>query len=630
MTVRTSFTKLGDVLDQVENYVPVLVLSGLIVSGICWLFNLPEVASKLLLWVTFIGAIPFFLQMILSFLSGHFGVDLIAAVGIFASLLIGEQLAGAVILLMLSGGESLENFALKRARKDLTLLIERAPKIVHVKEGTELKDYTVDEVDVGQVFVVKPGEVVPLDGQVIAGNSMVDESSLTGESIPVTKGVHSTLLSGSINTDKVLEVRATHRSKDSKYQQIIQLVKDAENHKAKFVRLADRYSVFFTVVAFTLAGVAWLISGSPVRALAVLVVATPCPLILATPIAFASGISQAAKRGIIVKSGEAIEQLAKAKSFLFDKTGTLTLGEPQVVKAESYSEKYRPKEIIALAASLDQLSAHVLARSLKSHADEKKITLEYPDDFQEDVGNGVMGKIGTETLFVGKLAYLKSKKIPIPEQYQRTHQLARASGKLVIYVADKKQIIGSIFFQDVVRTNIKKVFATLRQHAVRVIMVTGDKAEVAHRIAHEANISEVFADCLPEKKVEVVGKVQSTDRPVVMVGDGVNDAPALARADVGITMGGHGSTAASEAGDITIMVDNIERIQEMYLLAQRVLYIAVQCVMIGIGLSIVLMIIAALGFIKPVVGAMLQEVIDVIVILNALRVIVRPVNYSQD
>jgi cation transport ATPase len=237
-------------------------------------------------------------------------------------------------------------------------------------------------------------------------------------------------------------------------------------------------------------------------------VATPCPLILATPIAFASGISQAAKRGIIVKSGEAIEQLAKAKSFLFDKTGTLTLGEPQVVKAESYSEKYRPKEIIALAASLDQLSAHVLARSLKSHADEKKITLEYPDDFQEDVGNGVMGKIGTETLFVGKLAYLKSKKIPIPEQYQRTHQLARASGKLVIYVADKKQIIGSIFFQDVVRTNIKKVFATLRQHAVRVIMVTGDKAEVAHRIAHEANISEVFADCLPEKKVEVVGKVR--------------------------------------------------------------------------------------------------------------------------
>lgn len=629
MTVAKYSQQLGNILDRVENYVPVLVVSGLIISGILWMLNLSSVAQTLLFWVVLIGSIPFFLQMLLSFLARHFGVDLIAAVGIMASLAIGEQLAGAVILLMLSGGEALENFALKRAKKELTALIERAPKIAHLKGVDGLKDIPVDEVEIDQIVVVKPGEVIPIDGQVTSGNSSVDESSLTGESLPVQKVTHSMVLSGSINNDQVLEIRATHSSKNSKYQQIIQLVKDAENHKARFVRLADRYSVFFTVVAFGLAVVAWVLSGSPLRALSVLVVATPCPLILATPIAFACGISQAAKRGIIIKGGSAIEQLAKAKSFLFDKTGTLTLGEPQVVKVTSYDDSISSKKLLALAASVDQLSAHVLARSLKNYATSKNATLQYPDDFQENVGNGVSGKVESMQLFIGKLAYLKSKKVNVPEQYQRDHQKARATGQLVIYVGSGRKIIGAIFFQDVVRSNIKKVFATLRQHAVRVIMVTGDKAEVAQHIAQEANISEVFADCLPEMKVNIVEKIQRTDRPVVMVGDGINDAPALARADVGITLGGHGSTAASEAGDITIMVDNIERIQEVYLLSKRVLEIAVQCVMIGMGLSIVLMIVAAAGYIQPVMGALLQEVIDVIVILNALRVIIKPVDFSQ-
>lgn len=629
MTVAHYSDRLGPILDRIENYVPLLVVLGLFSSGLLWLLGFYTASQAVLFWVTLIGAIPFFLQMILSFLAGHFGVDLIAAVGILSSLLIGEHLAGAVILLMLSGGESLENFALKRAKKELTALIERAPKIVHLKEEGNLKDISVEDVTVGQIFVVKPGEVIPIDGQVIAGSSTVDESSLTGESLPVQKNKLSKVLSGSINNDQVLEIKATHNSKDSKYQQIIQLVKDAEKHKARFVRLADRYSVFFTVVAFTLAGVAWILGGTPVRALSVLVVATPCPLILATPIAFACGISQAAKRGIIIKGGDAIEKLAKARSFLFDKTGTLTLGEPQVVKVESYHDSFSPKKLVKLAASIDQLSAHVLARSLKNYAEQEKIELQYPDNFQEDVGNGVSGTIHKLQLSIGKLAFLKQQHVTVPEELFREHQKARSVGQLVIYVASDKKVIGAIFFQDVVRANIKKVFATLRQHAVRVIMVTGDKEEVAQQIAQQANISEVFADCLPEKKVLIVEKVQRTDRPVVMVGDGINDAPALARADVGITLGGHGSTAASEAGDITIMVDNIERIQEAYLLSQRVLQIALQCVMIGMGLSIGLMLLATAGYIQPVMGALLQEVIDVVVILNALRVIIKPVSYDQ-
>ncbi|MBW7955322.1 heavy metal translocating P-type ATPase [Patescibacteria group bacterium] len=629
MTFNEGSSKLGSFLDKIENYVPILVLTGLVISGFFWYVDQAEVSNRLLLWITFVGAVPFFLQMLLSFTRGHFGVDLIAAVGIFSSLLIGEQLAGAVILLMLSGGEFLENFALRRAKKELTLLIANAPKIAHLKQKEGLVDVSVDDVEVGQIIVVKPGEVIPVDGVITKGSSSIDESSLTGESLPIQKGVHASVLSGSINKDHVLELRATHRSKESKYQQIIQLVKDAEKHKARFVRLADRYSVFFTVVAFALAGAAWILSGTPIRALSVLVVATPCPLILATPIAFACGISQAAKRGIIIKNGSVIEKLAQAKSFLFDKTGTLTLGEPQVHNVESYSQRFSTKEVLSLAASLDQLSAHVLARSLKGHADQEKINLSYPEEFHEEVGKGVTGSIDGQSLLLGKLAYLKEHHVEISDHYYKQHKTARAAGQVVIYLATKKKIIGAIFFQDIVRPNIKKVFATLRQYAIRVIMVTGDKAEVAQKIAHTASISEVYADLLPEEKVQIVEKVQKTDQPVVMVGDGINDAPALARADVGITLGGHGSTAASEAGDVTIMVDNLERIQEVYQLSRRVLEIALQCVLIGMGLSIGLMFIAAAGFIKPVIGALLQEVIDVVVILNALRVYIKPTHYEQ-
>jgi len=626
MNAALDSAKAEALLDQIESYVPFFVLAGLVTGGVLWGLQFSAAAELILFWITLIGSIPFFLQMFLSFLRRHFGVDLIAAVGILASLLIGEYLAGAVILLMLSGGEALETYALRRAKKELTALIARAPKIAHLKENGGIKDVPVEDVEVDQIIVVKPGEVIPVDGKVTSGDSTVDESSLTGESLPIHKSTHSEVLSGSVNNDRVLEIQATRKSKESKYQQIIQLVREAEKHKAKFVRLADRYSVFFTIVAFALAGVAWMISGTPVRALSVLVVATPCPLILATPIAFACGISQAAKRGIIIKGGQAIEQLARAKSFLFDKTGTLTLGEPLVAHVESYDPAFSTQKIVKLAASIDQLSAHVLARSLKKYAEEKKVQLVYPEQFHEDFGKGVSGQVNDVQLRLGKLTYLRDHQVTVPQKLFTLHEKARATGQVMIYVASGKKVIGAIFFQDVIRPNIKRVFSVLRQHAVRVIMVTGDKNEVAQHIAHEANISEVFAECLPEQKVEVVEKVQRTDRPVVMVGDGINDAPALARADVGITLGGHGSTAASEAGDITILVDRLERIQEVYLLSQRVLQIATQCVLIGMGLSIGLMVIAAAGFIQPVIGAMLQEVIDVVVIVNALRVIIQPVS----
>lgn len=625
MTLLHFIERVEPVLERLENYLPILVLTGLIGSGAAWWLAQPELANRILFTVTLIGCIPLLLQMLFSFLRRHFGVDLIAAVGIISSLLIQEYLAGAVILLMLSGGEFLENFALRRAQKELTALMARAPKIAHRKTDGGLLDIPVDQVEVGEQLVVKPGEVIPVDGLVVRGSSSVDESSLTGESLPVQKGPHARVLSGSVNTDQVLEITATHRSQDSKYQQIIQLVREAEQHKAKFVRLADRYSVFFTVMAFSLAAIAWLISGTPVRALAVLVVATPCPLILAAPIAFASGISQAAKRGIIIKSGEALEKLARAKAFLFDKTGTLTLGEPQVSQVESYRADHSSAQIATIAASVDQLSAHVLARSLIKYAQSQGLSLTYPQTFNEELGQGVSGQLGKTSYLVGKLDYLQRHGITIPDRYFAAHQAARASGHLVIYVGHGKQLLGAIFLEDQIRPHIRQVFATLRQHAVRVVMVTGDKQEVAQHIAQAANIAEVFAEQLPAQKVAIVGQMQKSHRPVVMVGDGVNDAPALARADVGITLGGHGSTAASEAGDITILVDQVERIQEVYVLAHRVLGIAVQCVMIGMGLSIGLMLLATAGLIRPVIGALLQEVIDVVVILNALRVYIKPI-----
>jgi heavy metal translocating P-type ATPase len=485
-----------------------------------------------------------------------------------------------------------------------------------------LEDVPVDSVEPGNVIVVKPGEMIPVDGVVVDGAAMVDESALTGESLPVQKSAHVPVMSGSVCKDAPLTIRAERPSNESKYAQIIRLIREAEERKAPFVRLADRYSVWFTTLTFMVSAAAYFMSTDPLRILAVLVVATPCPLILATPIAFVAGISRSAKRGIIVRNGNAIEQLGEARSFIFDKTGTLTLGVPTVTDVESYATD--AKHVRCIAASLDQFSAHVLARSLVRDSHQQGCVLKRVDDFAESFGEGVTGTIeGTPYIF-GRLSFLRERGVRLSHDTEQKHEQTRVAGKIVVYLARDTELLGAVYFQDVIRPNVRALFDRLRALGIEYVrMLTGDKRETAKRIAMEIGIKadEIEAECLPEQKVNVVRRLQKDASPVVMVGDGINDAPALTAANVGIALGGHSFSAASESGDIVILVDDIGRVGEALWIGHAVLRIAKESIIVGIGLSAVLMVIAAFGYIPPVIGALLQEVIDVLVILNALRVL---------
>lgn len=606
---------------SLRSAIPLFVLAGLVSAGIAYVLNNIFVSDTILLFTLVIGSIPLLVDIIQSILRKHFGVDLIAIVAIGSSLILHQYLAGTVILLMLSGGEALEGFALRRARKELTNLIANAPTKAHKEVQSNIVDVPIESVVPGDIVVVKPGETIPVDGRVIDGRAMVDESMLTGESVPVQKTHHHLVMSGSVS-DSLLKIEATHDSSQSKYQQIIRLVRDAEERKAPFVRLADRYSVWFTAITFVLAAGAWFVSHDPIRLLAVLVVATPCPLILATPIAFASGISTAAKRGIIVKDGGVLEKLGEAKSLLFDKTGTLTFGTPNIVQVLGYDAD--EEKVFHIAASLDQYSTHILARALVHEAGIRKHALAAPEGFEEKLGEGVRGMIDGKTYRLGRLSFLEAEKVTVPASLHQELKMTQARGQMMVFIAEEKKIIGSIIFADTIRDNVHELFHNMLPLGIeRVMMVTGDKHAAAMRIAKEIGIDadDVQAECLPEDKVTTVLQLHKTLAPVVMVGDGVNDAPALAAADVGIAMGGHGGTASTEAGDIVILIDRIERVGEALQLGHNVLKIAKESIFIGIGLSLLLMFAASFGFILPVYGALLQEIIDVVVIFNALRVL---------
>jgi heavy metal translocating P-type ATPase len=447
---------------------------------------------------------------------------------------------------------------------------------------------------------------------------------LTGESLPLEKVRGSSVMSGSSNKQGVLTIKVLRPSSESKYEQIIRLVRAAEENRAPFVRLADRYSVWFTALAFILSALAWLISGNPLHALAVLVVATPCPLILATPIAFASGISRSAKRGIIIKSGGELEKLAEATCMVFDKTGTLTFGVPKVI-AIKHDSTISAADFTSLAASADQLSTHILARSLTQYAQDQQAVLTIPEEFHETFGQGVKALIKGQWYSVGRLSWLAAQKVSVPAAMQSAHEDAKNQGQITIGVARDHQLLGIVLLEDTIRGDVKNLLASLPALGIKtIVMLTGDKAAVAARIGAEAGLipANIHAGMLPADKVNFVKKLQANYKHVAMIGDGVNDAPALATADVGIALAAHGSTAASESADIIVLVDKVERVGDAVRISQRVLAIAKQSIGVGIGLSIILMIIAVAGYITPVAGALCQEVIDVIVILNALRVLV--------
>jgi len=666
------------ILQALRSYpIPLASFVLLLVSLVLWLFKLYEFANWTLLVIVVMGGIPLLWDTLKHIIHKEFSVDFIAILAITGSLLLHEYLAGAFIVLMLSGGEALEAFALRRARTSLSALAERAPRAAHIWQGDQLVSIPAESVEVDMVIVVKPGELIPVDGIVTSGTSSISEADLTGEPMPVRKTPGMLVLSGSVNLDGVLEVRASKRSAESKYAQIVHLVEEAQNQKAPIHRLADRYAVGFTIAAVALAGLSWAISGDSVYALAVLVVATPCPLILATPIAIMSGIDLAARNGIIAKSGAVIEQLGEVDIAVFDKTGTLTLGtpkvtaiilsdpgnhntvgarfmptrEPDILPKPEYQNTvgdgltpahasdpcaYDENTLLRFAASVEQLSTHILARAVVEAALERDLTLSPATGFEETFGKGVQGHVPTfpedrqmechsvndvVVVAVGNHTFMRHLEITVPPALLIERKNRIDEGQICSFIAVDQQIAGLLVLEDVPRAELARLSSDLKSAGIKeTILLTGDGDVVAHQIGKLAQVDRVIARCLPEDKLRTIQELEAQGHRVLMVGDGINDAPALATATVGMALGSQGLTAAATAADTVLLSTDILRVVKAVLLGRWVMHVALQGIWVGMGLSGIAMLFAAFGFITPAAGAILQEGIDVIVILNALRV----------
>jgi heavy metal translocating P-type ATPase len=566
---------------------------------------------------TAVGILPLAWSVLSDLVKRETGVDLIALLAMAFALAFGQYLAGAVIALMLSSGRALEAYANTRAHRELSSLLARAPRTVHRYEDGELRSVDVELVQTGDLLLVKPGEVVPVDGLLAGVTSVLDESALTGESRPAERALGDPIRSGAVNAGPAFDLRATATSEESTYAGIVRLVEEAQRHRAPFVRLADRYALIFIPVTLAIAGGAWLVTGDAVRALAVLVVATPCPLILAAPIAIVAGISRSARRGIIVKGGGALETLARGTVLLFDKTGTLTSGVPDIADVEVFSN-VAPNELLRLAASLDQLSPHVLAAAIVRAARVRGLPLVFPEGVHEEHGAGIEGKVDGRVVAIGKTAWV-TRGAPLPARARDVRRRSAMDGSSCVFVAIDGAVAGALILDDPIRPDTPRVIRTLRRAGIkRVVMVTGDHPDVAESVGISIGVDRILSERDPADKVDAV-TAERESGVTVMVGDGVNDAPALAAADVGVAMGARGATASSEAADVVLVVDRLDRLAEAIRISRRSRAIALQSITIGMGLSFVGMAFGALGLLPPVWGAMVQEAIDVAVILNALR-----------
>jgi heavy metal translocating P-type ATPase len=575
-------------------------------------------------WVWALGTVPVVAGLAASitrdFLAGRVGVDAIALVSMTAALLLGETLAGIVVAVMYAGGNVLEDFAVARAERDLKSLADRAPRIAHRHGERGIEDIPVEQVAVGDAILVRAGEIVPVDGVVTGAVAVIDEAALTGEPIPATRRTGEPASSGTLNAGETFEMRATATAGASTYAGIVRMVTAAQTAKAPFIRLADRYALLLLPVTLAVAGCAWLFSGDAIRGLAVLVAATPCPLILAAPVAFIAGVSQAARNGILIKGGGALEALARTHTVMFDKTGTLTVGGARLIAVETAPGE-SAEEVLRLAGSLEQASHHVVAAAIVEAALARGLAVELPQEARETMGSGLEGRVGGRKVCVGShnLVYGARR----PEQWA-VHVLRRASWRsaLSVFVAVDGRTIGALLLGDELRRETPRAVQTLRAAGVsRIVMVTGDRADAAETIGAALDLDAVLANRVPSDKVDAVATEQRLS-PTLMVGDGINDAPALAAADVGIAMGARGASASSDAADVVILVDRLDRVADAVVIAKRARAIALQSIVAGLAMSGVAMGFAAFGLLTPVAGAITQEAIDVAVILNALRALV--------
>ena len=533
--------------------------------------------------------------------SGRYGVDILAVIAIVSTILINNYWAEWMILVMSTGGETLEDYATGQASKELRSLLNNTPRIANKLVNGQITEVKVNELHIGDIVLIKPGQQVPVDGEIIKGTSSFDQSSLTGESVPVTKKPGDNLMSGSVNGDVAVQMKVTKEAKDSEYQSIVALVKSSQAQPAKFVKMADRYAVPFTIISLIIGGVAWAVSGDATRFAEVMVVASPCPLLIAAPVALVSGMSSMSAHHIIVKSGPTLEKLARAKTFAFDKTGTLTENQlvvDQVVPAE---ESVSKDELQGLAASVEQQSSHVIAGSLVKATN--KDLIKPVTDLKETTAQGVEGNVDGKHVKVGKLKF-------VAPDHEKIDVNSTA-----VFVSIDNQFAGYITLMDEMRPETPDTIAKLkRQGAQDIMMLTGDHKAVAEKVGNTAGITDIRADLLPSEKIKAIKEVPKNLRPVVMTGDGVNDAPSLTAADVGIAMGAKGATAASESADAVIMVNDLSKINDAVAISKHTMKVANVDVLTAIGVVIIIELIAFTGVIPAFWGAILQEVVDMITI----------------
>ncbi len=591
----------------------VAITSGTVLSLVGW----GQGADAVWALAAIAALIPLTWSVARTLIARRMGVDVIALLAIASALALGEYLTAAIVALMMAGGTALEEAAGHRARRELSALIARAPAVAQRRRGDAIEQVAVEDVLVGDVVIVRQGEVVPVDGAVEGSEAVIDESALSGEALPVVHEHGSAVRSGTANAGSAFDLRATRPAAESAYAALVRLVRQAETQRAPFVRMADRYSAVLLPVTVLLAGASWALSGEPIRALAVLVVATPCPLILAAPVALVSGVSRAARRGIIAKGSAAIEQLGRSDTVLLDKTGTLTTGTP-AIDGVTTTGRVSADELVRLVASVEQMSSNVVGRAMVTAAADRSLPLSPPGGVVEGAGMGIEGRVDGHLVTAGSRRWLEQRGCADLADAARID--GAPMGRILVGVDGR--LAGVIHFADVLRSDAPAAIAGLRSRGVTTVAIlSGDARGAAEEIGRRLAVDAVYADLTPEGKVDVVKAMRQRHaaRSVVMVGDGINDAPALAVADVGIAMAFGGATVSSEAADVVIPLERVSRVADAIGIGQRSLQIARQSVVAGMSLSGIAMIAAAFGYLPPVAGALLQEAIDVAVILNALR-----------
>ena len=568
-------------------------------------------------WIFTAGIIPVLIALVVSIIRSlvrrEFGLDIIAALSMSGALLANEALAGVVVALMYSGGQLLEDYAQGRARREMTALLGRVARTAQVYRGAGLVETPIDQLLPGDRLLVRASEIIPADGHVQSDAALLDESSMTGEPTPVRRRAGEAVASGVANAGAPFDLVISHTAADSSYAAVVRLVDGARFSTAPAARLADRYALGFLAMTVAMAGGAWLWTGETARAVAVLVVATPCPLILAVPVAIVAGMSRAAKRGLLLKSARILEILPSIRTVMFDKTGTVTDGYPKVASVQP-SSAVTEDHLIATAASLAQASQHTISQALVAEARRRGIALTPPTDVQDIAGDGVKGSVAHIPVVIGRPDFVASitgaasapaGEVPV--------------GSTVLAVAIDGVAAGRLIFIDRMRDDAVATIAALRAGGVtNVTLITGDQEVVARDVGRRLGVDHVIAQATPQQKIDAVTRGKA-EAPTMMVGDGINDAPALAAADIGVAMGARGAAAAAEAADIVLLVDRIGHLSEAMDIARRTRSIALQSVVVGLGLSSAGMVLAALGYLPPLAGALTQEAIDVAVILNALR-----------